>query len=338
MAEAARMRVDVTIQALDELILHDLVEFDQHKSVARLTELPDAGEWPQSPFILKSWWKRFHDIPECQVRDAHVATLRIQLERGAREAEKNVGGKVSLAHEEIWSMTFGQVKIPSPRRRGVRRLADDDTSTPVQPSLFPKPPDTEESGTDVPLYPQGAVDKSSDPPSAPDQRNQVSESDSGVTRGVHGEGEGEGEGEGVFFSSPEGESVRVGRPKQPQPERAGLGTDQDQDRPRRPHLKLVPPALAPFTVAELLGVIDTRGLAVSESERAALGATIEAMRPPPEGEDVRVLLKQWVGRVPMAEVLFPGGLERALARARQRKCEAEEKSEMLRVLRESAGV
>lgn len=152
-ASKAFLSPEVTLRALDKLRDADLIEFDRTQRVLRLTQLPDAAEWPNSPNILSSWWSIFQRrIPACDVRDAHVATMRWLLEEGAKQVPRSKTRKPSEAHEEIWSETFGTVKIPPRRARGQRRFSDSDTSTPEQPSLFRDPipdPILEASVTDV---------------------------------------------------------------------------------------------------------------------------------------------------------------------------------------------
>jgi hypothetical protein len=135
MTDASRMGADDVIGALDVLLDCTMVEYDKKVRVLRLCALPDAGEYPSNGKVILGWWTRFRSIPECDVRDAHVTTLRWIIDTGARQA----GRPISADHENAWRDTFAQVKIPLPRRRGVRQLADSDTSTHVQPSLFPSP-------------------------------------------------------------------------------------------------------------------------------------------------------------------------------------------------------
>lgn len=135
MADEARLPSIEAINALDCLLEGELVEYDPKARVLRITALPDAGDWPTSHTIMRSWWRRFNAIPSCSVRDAHVPTLRWLLEHGASMSEENRSGKPSAKHEEIWSTTFGTVAIPPPRRRGLRHAAVDN-STATQPSLF----------------------------------------------------------------------------------------------------------------------------------------------------------------------------------------------------------
>ena len=136
MAEASHRQVDETMMSLDRLLEAELVEFDQKARILRLTELPDAGEYPSAPSILESWWGKFMILPPCAVRDAHVPTIRWILDRGAASAKKNRSKRPTPLHEEIWSATFATVTVPAPRRRGLRRLLDSDTSTAAQPGLF----------------------------------------------------------------------------------------------------------------------------------------------------------------------------------------------------------
>ena len=133
MVDAARMERDPVVKALDDLLVDGMVEYDQKARVARLCQLPDAGEYPHNGNVVRSWWRRFKTVPECLVRDAHVRTIRWLMEEGARQK----GETLTPNHLAAWEVTFGRIAIPEPRRRGVRRLADSDTSTQIQPSLFP---------------------------------------------------------------------------------------------------------------------------------------------------------------------------------------------------------
>lgn len=132
MADAARLSPDDVILALDALLERELVEYDRKFRVLRLSELPDAGEYPNNGNVLRSWWTRFRTVPVCAVRDTHVKTVAWLCDVGSRRA----GKVLSPNHQEAWTETFGTIVVPPPRRRGVRRLADSDTSTQAQPSLF----------------------------------------------------------------------------------------------------------------------------------------------------------------------------------------------------------
>src|SRR5690349_17629174 len=59
MADAARMQPDEARDALDQLLEHELVEYDPKTRVLRLCVLPDAGEYPSNGNVIKSWWTRF---------------------------------------------------------------------------------------------------------------------------------------------------------------------------------------------------------------------------------------------------------------------------------------
>lgn len=132
MADASHKPVDETRCYLDKLLEHDMVEFDVKLRVLRLTQLPDAGESPANPNVLRGWWRKFTTVPACAVRDAHVPLIRWLMDTWSRDA----GKPVTHGHEEAWRETFGRIPVPAPRRRGVRRLVDSDTSTSQQPSLF----------------------------------------------------------------------------------------------------------------------------------------------------------------------------------------------------------
>jgi len=135
MADAVHLPVDEVLRYLDTLLEHDLVEYDRERRVLRFTKLPDAGEAPTNGNTIRGWWRKFQIVPQCLVRDAHIVTLRWIMDEWSREN----GKPLSADHSKAWAETFGNaslVTIPPPRKRGVRRLLDNDTGTNVQPSLF----------------------------------------------------------------------------------------------------------------------------------------------------------------------------------------------------------
>lgn len=134
MADAARMKADDVRDALDNLLVQELVEYDSKFRVLRLCELPDTGEWPNNGKVIRGWWTKFQTVPVCAVRDAHVRTLAWICEEGAKRTRRPRG--YSNDHQTAWDDTFAHIVVPVPRRRGVRRLADSDTGTQNQPSLF----------------------------------------------------------------------------------------------------------------------------------------------------------------------------------------------------------
>lgn len=157
MAEASNLLPDAVVTGLERLLAAELVEYDARFRVLRLCCLPDPGEFPANGNAIRSWWTRFNTVPECGVRDAHVATLRWILDEGARRGRK----KVTPHHEEAWTQTFAQIQIPASRRRGLRTLLNSDTGTNVQPSLFPASPSGNGSSVaSTPHGAQGGVDNS----------------------------------------------------------------------------------------------------------------------------------------------------------------------------------
>ncbi len=164
MADAARRPPDEVIDSLDKLLERELVEYDAKLRVLRLCELPDPGERPSNGKVILGWWTRFKTVPACPVRDAHVKVLAWICHEGSRQSRK----EFTANHVAAWNETFGTIVAPAPRRRGVRRLADSDTSTLIQPSLFPPPSVASGSGNGIapqgesgyPQNPQGGVDNS----------------------------------------------------------------------------------------------------------------------------------------------------------------------------------
>ncbi len=161
MADAARMSGTDVATALEDMLAHEIVEYDAKMRVLRMCELPDCGEYPSNGKVIRGWWTRFKTVPQCPVRDAHIRTLRWIMDEGARRA----GKAITEDHQIAWAGTFGTVPLPLARRRGVRTVVDSDTSTKVQPSLFAHPERSGNGcGTAVELTsPQGlsqAVDNS----------------------------------------------------------------------------------------------------------------------------------------------------------------------------------
>lgn len=228
MAEAARMRQGDVLNALDVLLEHELVEYDPRHRVLRLCELPDAGEYPDNGNILKGWWSRFRTVPACPIRDAHVRTIRWIMDQGATDK----GRALSHHHHEAWAETFGTIAIPGTRRRGVKRIADSDTSTAAQPGLFAQ--------QQIPSLP-GSVDATHPQVSAHAVDNSAVLRQSKEIRGPEtvSKRSGEGEGEGEFLISPE---IRNGAP-----ERSRTG----------PVLTLVP--CTTYTLAEAIEVFRAAG-------------------------------------------------------------------------------
>jgi len=309
---------DVALGAFDSLLEKELIEYDPKNRVLRLTELPDAGEWPFNGSVLRSWWKWFRIVPECDVRDAHVATLWWLIERGAAESES---GQISKQHREIWAETFGKVKIPARRRRGIRRLIDSDTGTAVQPSLFssvPAPSEHSAPSSDEPRSVDNSASSSkpkeiSAPSTVPDTQSALS-----------GEGEGRGEGEGAGFFSSSGEGDR------------GRG---------RPVLREVPNP-GPFTVPDLQQVFATAGHArwpklLPDATSLALARAIAALGPQPP--NALELLTEHVAHggcrdLSPDDLALPGRLGTALQEASCRRRDSEAKSSALREALQEAGL
>jgi hypothetical protein len=310
MAEAANLDVNVVWDALDELMTtkYDgapIVEWDRDHRVARLVVLPDAHERAASWTHLKSWWSKFHLIPQCATRDAHVTTLRWLLDQG----------KAIDSTERVWDETFGTIRSSS--RRDQRRLADSDTSTSVQPSLFgcPEP---------LPNPPP--------PPILPDVKKSPSEGVSdtpyeGVSEGVR---EGDRDRDRVFSSSPESD-----------PER-GDGEISNA----RPRLALVPPeALVPFTVSALLMATTGRPEYGIPAELAsALQHAVEALgRRGVTASDLEyVSLARAAGELcherPVRWASDPDNVQAAIAIGMRIKQEQRERSEAFAELRGKLGV
>lgn len=121
MAESASIPVDVTRTCLDRLLEDDLVEYDVERRVLRMTVLPDSGESPSNGRAIRGWWRRFQNIPECQIRDNHVSVLRWIIDDWCRVA----GKPMSNDHAAAWNDTFGRLPTPAPRRRVPKHIQTD---------------------------------------------------------------------------------------------------------------------------------------------------------------------------------------------------------------------
>lgn len=200
MADAARMSSDDVLRHLDKLIEHELVEYDQRMRMLRFCMLPDAGESPTNGNTIRGWWRKFQSMPDCAVRNAHVPTLRWLMDQWAKEN----GKPCSSNHEDAWAETFGNaalVQVPPPTKRRGQRLADHDTSTAVQPSLFSNPePSSASSERFASENERDSVDNSD----SVHQSNNSAYSETLRGRVPSGVGSGSGKGSGSgFFSSPE---------------------------------------------------------------------------------------------------------------------------------------
>jgi hypothetical protein len=263
------------IRSVDRLLEADLIEYDRDTEVIRMTELPDAGEWPSNEMWLKGWWNRFTTVPACAIRDAHVTTLRWILDRGAKDRGKVVSNKV----EQVWLETFGRIDIPTQRRRGISRLeGDSDTSTAVQPSLFSAP--------SLPPRPSPQTDSITSRATSdqiPFSSENVSEatSEERVSRGsldpLRPSGTGIGTGTGDGSSSPGGSG--------------GLSTG-------RPKLVLIP-GPGPFEVDALHALFARWPYwpkILSEDARLALGHAIAGLTDLAREHDVFALLRERIER------------------------------------------
>lgn len=330
MAEASRLPADEVIRCLDKLLERDLAEYDPKLRVLRLTQLPDPGESPTNGNTIRGWWNKFKSVPACQVRDAHVTTLRWIMDEWAREN----GKAISADHESAWAETFGnpaKVQVPPPRKRGVRRLMESDTSNARQPSLF---------GSSVTLsdkpYPQGE-DKSVDNSDSLHQPKEIRDSET-LSKGFRKEQDQDQDREkdlgSSFLISAEGRS-RSSRP--PTPELPDLGAtvraERDQAVPAtgKPVLTLVPPG-GPFTADQLIEALSLgRGLRVEEAQRTALQRAITAPGAIPVGIDnVLAVLTEYGPRgLTFEQATTPGAMRRLIQNAFDRKREGEARAAML---------
>jgi hypothetical protein len=165
MAEAARMPGDDALYALDRLLDHDLVEYDNRTYVLRLTQLPDALDGCDNGNVIRGWFGRFKTVPTCATRDSHVRLLRWMVDETNKIPSKTKG---IVTREEAWAETFATIPLPAIRRRGVRRLME---ST-VQPGLFDAPSRAARSFPE-PSLPLSEASESGSDPSDPNHRKEL---------------------------------------------------------------------------------------------------------------------------------------------------------------------
>lgn len=260
MAEAARMPGDDARYALDKLLLHDLVEYDDHAYVLRMTHLPDALDGCDNGNVIRGWFGRFKTVPSCVVRDSHIRLLRWMLDETNKLSSKKKGIQ---GREEAWAETFGTIPLPAIRRRGIRRLIDNGTGTVVQPGLF-----------DAPSRASRALPAPSEP------FLPASETVSGPTTEGH-------------LADSSNSSKTLIRETVPEPFGNGLVRIQDQDlglgksdpdpgpaaienAHRRPALTLVPPFAPEQLVAGIVAGMGEGFLRVTQTVRQTLGDALRA--------------------------------------------------------------
>lgn len=284
MAEAARMPADACVRYLDRLLEHDLVEFDREYRVLRLTQLPGVGDaYGVNAKVLRSWWTSFNKIPACDIRDSHVTTLKWMIDEWRRQK----GEPLTTEQGKVWSETFGRVAIPPPRKRGVRRLVDNDTGTQAQPSLFSTlsqaPPDSG-SGLD------SRVSNDDDAHSSRSDRN----SKLTVPELLINPLDPDPEQDPDLVSSLGQSSARSGSRVEPRIAASGSGAHGGADRP---HLVLVPPAseVQPL-LAQLAegGNIDPRFTALREGTETRLRATFADLTAAQVTPDELLAMGRWI--------------------------------------------
>ena len=97
MAESARLNAQDTVDALRELEDRKLIVRDTDYRLTRFVSLPDRGERPSNGSVLKMWWGRFSQVPDCAVRTGWVDLLAWLCEPQTND------------HRRVWASTFGTV-------------------------------------------------------------------------------------------------------------------------------------------------------------------------------------------------------------------------------------
>lgn len=116
-SEILRRDVKIIESWLQELVAANMIEVDKICRVVRLPKAPKYNE-AESPNQIRSWFNRWREIPDCDLKSEHVHTL------------KRHANLASEAHATAWNATFGkatgvEVEIQlNGSRRGRRGVAD----------------------------------------------------------------------------------------------------------------------------------------------------------------------------------------------------------------------
>ncbi len=335
MAEAARLDGLQTATALQDLMDRDMFEYDKKSRVGRITAqdgfnaFPDTAEFPTNGNTIRGWYRRFLGVPDVAIRNAHVTTLNWLITQGCSDHGQRKGRAPSHDHAKAWGETFELVQIPSQRRRGTRRVLDEDTSNSAQASLF----GLFESHPVKPREEQVA-------PMIPPTLEPLPK----------GRAEAEAKAD-VISSGPEPEGRRDLDLPLPPPAPATPAPTADA----RPRLALVPhPVDGPFSVDDLVAVFGRTNLPLPPQLRERLAGAIRELRACAVGPPDLALLSELVARGGMPEVMSGTqryvGWERvrvmvdhrrlleAIDQARERRARVDDQRKMLAEIRQKVGV
>lgn len=259
LAEACFIQPDDARLYLDRLLEDDLVEYDVERRVLRFTELPDCGESPPNGNTIRSWWRKFQNVPACPVRDAHVGLLWWLMQEWSRAN----GKPISANHMDAWKETFGRMDFQLQRPRHRKH---------VQTSLFESGNRSQLSTAPLAL-PPGSV-SASEPP----------------INNLNRSGNGSLNGSGNRRDHDRWDQDQDQDLGSPDPEGGGAGEG-------RPRLALVP--LVPVDADDLAETLAeaTGGkfpLALSRTQRQALGRAIDACADVLTGMGVLAVLRDYV--------------------------------------------
>jgi len=124
LGESARMGSIDAHAAISELIEQGTLQHDIRKRVMRFTALPDKGERPANPKVLRMFWYRWKDLPESPLKYHHISLIKWL-------AEPNRTEKL----QDMWNVTFATVAMPD-------TVSVDNSGQVPQPSLFTAEEDT----------------------------------------------------------------------------------------------------------------------------------------------------------------------------------------------------
>ena len=319
MADAAGIHVDDARVYLDRLLEDDLVDIDVERRVLRLTMLPDCGESPTNGNTIRGWWRKFQSVPECPVRDAHVAVLRWIIDEWSRSN----GKPISHDHAAAWSETFGRVAIPSPRPR-VRKHVQ--TTFFAAPSSLPKSSPSDSLSVDEPET-AGSLHSGADL-----RKNKDIETN--------------------------GRSFRKERDQDPDKDQDLGSPEEGGSGGGRPLLSVVPAVGIDDLITALSQATAGKfPLALAPDARAALGRAITAAGAPLQGQGALAVLSEYIergmdgfpkpelsaeerargGGISPSVVSAPGWIALALQHARTWKARVDDQSAMASAARKSLG-